>query len=154
MIVKATVMNILDTQTSFARMPDGEEVFIPALIAKNAGLSIGDEFSFRVKRQFNKPAEYIALEAIPDPALPSAVKAETQPLDRIVLQHVAARGIVTADAVLSALKDHGINVVADMLDDLHSRGELALAFAYQDEKGDEGLALYALDLKTFKTLGE
>lgn len=154
MIVKATVMNILDTQTSFARMPDGEEVFIPALIAKNAGLSIGDEFSFRVKRQFNKPAEYIALEAILDPALPSAVKAETQPLDRIVLQHVAARGIVTADAILNALKDHGVNAVADMLDDLHSRGELALAFAYQDEKGDEGLALYALDLKTFKTLGE
>lgn len=154
MIINATVMNVLDTQTSFARMPDGDEVFIPAIIAKNAGLSIGDAVSLRVKRQFNKPAEYIALEVIPEPVSPCAVKVKTPSLERIVLQHVAAHGIVTADAVLSALNDHDANAVADILDDLHSRGELALAFAYQDEKTEDGLALYALDLKTFKTLGE
>ena len=147
-------MNILDTQTSFARTDDGEEVFIPAIIAKNANLSIGSDFSFRVKRQFNKPADYIAIEVMNEPASLPADGVEMPPLERIVVQHVAAHGIVTADAVLKALRGHGVDAVADMLDDLHGRGELAMAFAYQDEKSEEGIALYALDLNTFKKLGE
>ena len=154
MIVKATIMNILDTQTSFARMPDGEEVFIPAIVAKNAGLSIGDVVSLRVRVQINKPAEYIALEVMPRQAISTPVDAETLPLDRLVLRCVAANGIVTGGTVLNALRAHGVDAVSDMLDDLHCRGELALALAYQDEKTEDGLALYALDLKTFKTLGE
>jgi len=55
---------------------------------------------------------------------------------------------------LKALRGHGVDAVADMLDDLHGRGELAMAIAYQDEKSEDGIGLYALDLNTFKKLGE